>query len=75
MLINQASNRVWWNSSSTEYPWVRNAIADMFAHICFDNKDFSQKYIKDIFRMINGSDFLVVRKTERPLLRCMQIAD
>jgi hypothetical protein len=50
---------------------VRNAVAEMFAHICYENKDFSQKYIKDIFKLINASDFMVVKKCERPLLRCL----
>jgi len=71
ILINQASNRIWWSSASTEYPFVRNAVAEMFAHICYENKDFSQKYIKDIFKLINASDFMVVKKCERPLLRCL----
>lgn len=75
VLINQASNRIWWSSASTDFPFVRNAIADMFAHICFENKDFSQKYIKDLFKMINTSDFMVVKKCERPLLRCLLIED
>ena len=47
----------------------------MFAHICFENRDFSQKYIKDIFKMINSSDFILVKKSERPLLACLQIKD
>jgi len=75
ILINQAQNRIWWSSSATDFPFVRNAVADMFAHICFENRDFSQKYIKDIFKMINSSDFMVVKKSERPLLRCLNISD
>jgi hypothetical protein len=59
----------------TDYPFVRNAVADMFAHICFENKDFSQKYIKDIFKVINAQDFIIVKKNERPLLKCLQLED
>lgn len=54
---------------------MRNAVASMFAHICFENKDFSQKYIKEIFKMINSSDFILVKKSERPLLMCLTIKD
>lgn len=75
ILINHAANRIWWHSQATDFPFVRNAVANMFAHICFENKDFSQKYIKEIFKMINISDFILVKKSERPLLMWLTIKD
>jgi hypothetical protein len=45
LLINYIPNRVWWRSGAQEFPMVRNRIADMFAYVATDNREFSHMYI------------------------------
>ena len=45
LLINYIANRVWWRSSAQEFPFVRNAVADMFAFVASNNREFSHVYI------------------------------
>lgn len=47
---------------------VRNAVANMFAYVSMDNKEFSHVYIQEIFKVMSVSNFMVVKKYERPLL-------
>ena len=47
----------------------------MFAHISFDNIQFSQMYIAEMFKEIGESDFIHVKRYERPILQLIQIAD
>lgn len=68
LLINYITNRVWWRSSAQELPMVRNAVANMFAYVSMDNKEFSHVYIQEIFKVMSVSNFMVVKKYERPLL-------
>jgi hypothetical protein len=37
ILVTKSADRLWWQSSNTEYPLAKNATAKMFAHICFDD--------------------------------------
>ena len=68
LLINYIANRVWWRSSAQELPVVRNAVADMFAYVATENLEFSHVYIQEMFKAISTSNFMVVKKYERPLL-------
>ena len=54
---------------------MRNSVARLFAHIAFNNLQFSHAYIEEIFKIINSDNFIVVKKYERPLLLLVQIED
>ena len=75
LLINYIANRVWWRSSAQELPMVRNAVADMFAYIATDNREFSHVQIQEIFKVLAVSNFMVVKRYERPLLILVRIND
>ena len=47
----------------------------MWAYIAFDNIQFSHIYIQEMFKTIGGSNFIVVKKYERPLLKLIQLKD
>ena len=40
---------------------VRNAVADMFAYIATDNREFSHVYIQEIFKVIQVSNFMIIK--------------
>ena len=54
---------------------VRNAVADMFAYVATENKEFSHVYIVEIFKVLAVSNFMVVKRYERPLLVLANIVD
>ena len=54
---------------------VRNSVARMFAHISFDNLQFSQVYIAEMFKDIGECDFIHVKRYERPILALVNIED
>ena len=54
---------------------VRNAVADMFGYVAQDNREFSNVYIQEIFKVMAVSNFMVVKRYERPLLVLIQIND
>ena len=68
LLINYIANRVWWRSSAQDMPMVRNSVAQMFAHVATDNLEFSHVYIMEMFKAISSSNFMTVKRYERPLL-------
>lgn len=45
MIINHEKDQFW---DLCDQKIVRNAVADMFAHISFENKDFSLQYIQTL---------------------------
>ena len=47
----------------------------MWAYIAFDNIQFSHIYIQEIFKTIGTSNFMVVKKYERPLLTLIKLKD
>jgi len=75
LIVNETANRIWWRSTSNEYPVVHNSVSDMFAHIAFDNIHFSLFYIKEIFTAINQNNFIIVKKYERPLIQLLKLND
>jgi len=75
LLINFIAHRVWWKTQSQEFKMLRNAVANMWAHIAFDNIQFSHLYIQEIFKAIASSNFMVVKKYERPLLSLIKLRD
>ena len=75
LLINYIANRVWWRSSAQEYPMVRNSVADMFGYVAQDNREFSNVYIMEIFKVMAVSNFMIVKRYERPLLILVRIND
>ena len=54
---------------------VRNAVADMFGYVAQDNREFSNVYIQEIFKVMAVSNFMVVKRYERPLLVLVRIND
>ena len=75
MLVNRHDDRIWWRTSVTENPVCKTAIAKMFAHISFDNSDFSSDFIRDLFVTISACDDISVKRYERILLSLVQIDD
>ena len=69
------ANRVWWRSSAQEFPMVRNSVATMFAYVSFNNNEFSHVYIQEIFKTCAVSNFMVIKRYERPLLALVKIKD
>ena len=47
----------------------------MWAYIAYDNIQFSHLYIQEIFKTIGTSNFMVVKKYERPLLTLIKLKD
>lgn len=47
----------------------------MYAHISFDNSQFSKLYIEYIFATIQANDYNIVKRFERPLLLLVQLPD
>lgn len=62
LLINYMNNRVWWRATAQELPMVRNAVASMFAHVSTDNREFSHVYIQEIFKVIQVSNFMIIKR-------------
>jgi len=50
-LLLSHKNIKWWANDLSKL--ARNAIAIMFAHISFENREFSQEYITYIIEMIS----------------------
>lgn len=75
LLINYIANRVWWRSPAQDFPIVRNCIADMFAYVATNNREFSHVYVQEIFKALSVSNFMTVKKFERPLLVLVKIPD
>ena len=75
LLINNFNNRVWWRSSAQEFPFCRNDVARIFAHISTNNSEFSHVYIQEVFKVLAVNNFMVIRRYERPLLALVEIND
>ena len=54
---------------------VRNSVANMFSYVASDNKEFSHVYIQEIFKVLSVSNFMVVKRYERPLCLLISIKD
>ena len=72
MLINHKSPLVW---EECKVKLVRNAIAEMFAHISFENKEFSLQFIQTLIEGLQNSTFDQMKTYERPLLKMLLIKD
>jgi hypothetical protein len=75
MLINELGNRNWLLQQGADYPLFKNSLAQMYAHISFDNQPFTKLYLEYIFGIISSHDFDRVRRFERPLLLLVQLPD
>ena len=74
-LIGYITNRVWWRSSAQDFPMVRNSVANLFAYVATDNREFSHVYVNEIFKVLATCNFMVVKRYERPLLTLVKIKD
>lgn len=72
MIINHKHDQ-WWNYSSNRVS--RNAIAEMLAHISFDNKEFSLLVLGTIFDGLSKVTFENMKLFERALVRMLMIKD
>jgi hypothetical protein len=72
-LLQSHKNVRWWSSNFGKL--ARNSIAIMFAHISFENKEFTAEYINNVIRMYSMEMSIYVRNFERPILRIVQIND
>lgn len=72
MIISHERDQFW---DLCDSKLVRNAVADMFAHISFENKDFSLQYISTLIAGLQRVSFDSMRLFERPLIRMLLIAD
>jgi len=54
---------------------TRNAIATMYAHVSFDNKEFSLQYITSLLQNMSKGCFDVIKMHERPMLKLFQLQD
>jgi hypothetical protein len=68
MLINELGNRSWLHQQGADYPLFKNSLSQMYAHISFENPQFSKLYIEYIFATIGTHDYDRIRRFERPLL-------
>jgi hypothetical protein len=75
MLINELGNRNWLHQQGADYPLFKNSLSQMYAHISFDNPQFSKLYIEYIFATIGTHDYDRIRRFERPLLLLVQLPD
>ena len=53
----------------------RNAIAEMFAHISFENKEFSLQVLNTILNGMSKATFDYMKVYERPLVKMLMIKD
>ena len=50
LLVTEVGNRNWWKSSSVkDLPIAKNAVSTLFSHLCSNNFEFSQTYIRELF--------------------------
>jgi hypothetical protein len=68
-LLQTQNNYRWWYGESLAKV-SRNAVALMFAHICYENKEFSLEYLKELFDHFRNKESVNLYEIERPLLRC-----
>ena len=54
---------------------VRNQVAMMFTHIAFQNLEFSNALINEIFKVLQQANFMTVKKYERSLLQLVKLRD
>jgi len=75
MLINELANRAWLTKQGSEIPVFKNSLSSMYAHISFENREFSKLYVQHIITTMAANDFQIVKRFERPLLLLVQIPD
>jgi hypothetical protein len=76
LLVTEVGNRNWWKSSSVkDLPIAKNAVSTLFSHLCRNNFEFSQTYIRELFTQIANGNFMTVKSTERPLLDLVNLQD
>ena len=47
----------------------------MFTHIAFQNLEFSNALINEIFKVLQQANFMTVKKYERSLLQLVKLRD
>jgi hypothetical protein len=76
LLVTEVGNRNWWKSSSVkDLPIAKNAVSKLFSHLCFENFEFSQTYVRELFTQIANGNFMTVKAIERPLLDLINVKD
>jgi hypothetical protein len=72
MLVSHESPLIW---SLCEQKLVRNAVADMYAHIGFENKEFSLQFIGTCLKGLEKAYWDGMKVYERPLIRMLLVKD
>src|SRR3569833_371365 len=72
MMINHQHPQ-WWENCDAKVS--RNAVANMYAHVSFENKAFSSQYIASLLNYYQKAEFDRVRYFERPMIRVLQLQD
>jgi hypothetical protein len=72
-LLQSHKNIKWWYVDYSKL--MRNSIAIMFAHISYQNWEFSSEYISNLITMVAQENSIYVRNLERALLRIAQVQD
>jgi hypothetical protein len=69
LLVLELGNRNWWAKQDiVDFPIAKNAVSQMFAHLCNENLKFSQNYLKEIMTQISSGNFITIKRCERSLL-------
>ncbi len=72
MIINFESPLIW---SLCDRKVTRNAVADMYAHMSFANKQFSLRIIQTILNGMQKASFEEMKNYERALIKMLMIND
>jgi hypothetical protein len=73
VMISNHKHDQWWNNSTNKL--ARNSIADMFAHISFDNKEISFQILTTILEGLSRLTFADFKIYERALVKQLTIKD
>lgn len=72
MIINHENPKLW---DQCESKLTRNAVADMYAHISFDNREFSNQFLTTLFNGLQKVTFNQMKVYERPLIQLLMVND
>ena len=54
-----------------EYRVARSHVADMLAHLAWENRDFSLRVVDQLLTLVNEADFNKLKRYGRPLVRLL----
>ena len=54
---------------------MRNQVAEMLAHLAWENKEFSRRYAEQLLALVGEAEFHKLQRYQRPLVRLLQLHD